>query len=388
MSPSTARFNVLGYSQRVRTIVGMDATVGERVRVALKRAASTTQRQLASDVGMTPDALSRSLNGERRFSASELALIGRALGVSVDWLITGERNPFEPKLSARHAFDHSACEHVDHSWARALDAVSGPVVAYEQVGYSGHGSPEGFARLSAVDAARQARVRLEEAADGSFLQDLPAAVEAAFGVHVFVLPDHTDDAYAGETHGQPFIVVGRGGDWYRKNLGLAHELGHVLHGDLAYPEEKGHAGQEERWANAFAAELLEPAGEMRIIDWPSLSRQEIAGHLLSLGVSSYALRIRLASLGLPASPLLDESTEQLIKGKSPFVVAARRRTYLVPRFPQDLVSAHQAGVENGDLLPQTLAWMLGVEPEDIATPYSGSDSVDTVDEIRDGLDLA
>lgn len=368
--------------------MGMDTTVGERVRAALERAAGTTQRQLASDVGMTPDAFSRSLKGERRFSASELALIGRALGVSVDWLITGERGRFEPKLSARHAFDHGTRVHVDHDWATALNAVSGPVVAYEQVDYAGNGAPEGFAQLSAFDAARKARVRLEAAADGSFVQDLPSAVEAAFGVHVFVLPDHTDDAYAGETQGQPFIVVGRGGDWYRKNFGLAHELGHVLHGDLAYPEEKSHVGQEERWANAFAAELLEPAAEMRIIDWPSLSQQEIMGHLLSLGVSSHALRIRLASLSLPASPLLEQSTEQMLKEKPPLVVAARRRTYLVPRFPQELVSAHQRGVERGELLPQTLAWMLGVEPEDIVTPFDDSASVATVDDIMNDLDLA
>jgi len=53
-------------------------TIGSRVRSAMQ-GAGMQQKQLAERVGMTPDALSRALNGQRGFAALELADIASVL---------------------------------------------------------------------------------------------------------------------------------------------------------------------------------------------------------------------------------------------------------------------------------------------------------------------
>ncbi len=67
-----------------------------------------TGADLASRVGLSPSQMSRSLSGGRRFSTVELAQVADELGVSLYWLVTGEPDPMEVKIAARHAFDSAA----------------------------------------------------------------------------------------------------------------------------------------------------------------------------------------------------------------------------------------------------------------------------------------
>src|SRR5690625_6117410 len=53
-------------------------TISGRVRTAM-RSVAIQQKQLAERVGMTPDALSRALSGQRGFAAVELAAIAAEL---------------------------------------------------------------------------------------------------------------------------------------------------------------------------------------------------------------------------------------------------------------------------------------------------------------------
>lgn len=78
--------------------------IGMRVRQALT-AKGISQKRLAQEVGMTADALSRAINGQRGFGAVELADIAANLGAEVHFLITGERDPYGLVVSARHDYD-------------------------------------------------------------------------------------------------------------------------------------------------------------------------------------------------------------------------------------------------------------------------------------------
>lgn len=66
----------------------MTAELRQRVREIL-RDYSGSQRAFASEIGLDPTKLSKSLTGTRRFTAAELTLIAEIGGVTVNWLING-----------------------------------------------------------------------------------------------------------------------------------------------------------------------------------------------------------------------------------------------------------------------------------------------------------
>jgi hypothetical protein len=76
-----------------------EVSIVDRVRIVLGQSAES-QTSSASAIGMTEDKLSKSLNGVRRFTSLELALIAEVGGVTVDWLLTG-KTPARPLVAAR-----------------------------------------------------------------------------------------------------------------------------------------------------------------------------------------------------------------------------------------------------------------------------------------------
>lgn len=61
----------------------VDAWLGEAIRQYLKEN-RYTQLSISKETGITPDELSASLNGKRRFTFTEYSLICGALGVNTD----------------------------------------------------------------------------------------------------------------------------------------------------------------------------------------------------------------------------------------------------------------------------------------------------------------
>ena len=86
-------------------------TIGARVKETL-RGRGLSQAELARSIDLGESALSKSLNGTRAFSAVELAEVADRIGVSMHWLVTGEPDPYELRLVARHDYDHSCRETV------------------------------------------------------------------------------------------------------------------------------------------------------------------------------------------------------------------------------------------------------------------------------------
>ena len=81
-------------------------TIGTRVKEKLSES-GLAQKELADQVGMTADALSRAINGQRGFAALELANIADCLDADIHYLITGEPDPDRLVLAARHTYNSS-----------------------------------------------------------------------------------------------------------------------------------------------------------------------------------------------------------------------------------------------------------------------------------------
>ena len=82
----------------------MDDSIARRTQECITKS-GLTQSDVASTIGLTPSQLSKSLGGTRQFSAVELAELATLLNVSMYWLVTGETDPMEYALAARHEFN-------------------------------------------------------------------------------------------------------------------------------------------------------------------------------------------------------------------------------------------------------------------------------------------
>lgn len=116
----------------------MDAMVELGQRVRSRMPAGMSQNRLAERVGMTPDALSRALNGRRGLSLTEVTSIAEVLGADTHWLITGADDPFAVSVAARHSWDARSRVRVNNG--RADDqVVLDQVVALYRAAYPPHG---------------------------------------------------------------------------------------------------------------------------------------------------------------------------------------------------------------------------------------------------------
>lgn len=332
-----------------------------RVKDAMRSSPRTlNQSAVAREIGMSTDALSRSLNGQRNFSAGELGLLAKALQVSLEWLITGDPRS-EP--------------HVDMSvdaitWRRdqVAETVAFPAGAYREVGLTTGTIPLLESGTTPAAAARLVAKRLDASLDHPFVHDLPAAIEECYGIGVFVASEGPDfDARSMRTSELTYIVVRGTGAWYQANLVLARELGNLLTGRALSMGPQSQ--RSDTWANEFALALLMPAGRLQDIDWNKQTPHELANFLWESGVSAKALAQRLDGLGIPKGPALihaDEGTLQLLVWQDPDCLShARARAYRSPRIPFDLFSAHLKGMREGHVDGTSLAWMLDTPLEEL-----------------------
>lgn len=338
-------------------IGGMDE-IAERITQRLREMQpEVSQAQLARDVGMDPSALSRALNGKRGLAGSEVAALAARLRVSTDWLLLGEE-PFPVLVAARHHFNDGA--YSSQSSDAADGAVDSIVAAYEQAGDLPAWSSE---REVPTDAAT-VRDLLSGTYGADWSRHFADAIERTFGIDVVRLPLPGRRGLSLKLPDATLIAVPVDGFWGYQNWTIAHELWHVAHAHFT-PLAQGPQDDGEAAANAFAAELLMPAAEMRATDWASLDEARLAAWLWESGVSLEALRVRLSYLGL--GPLdFDGSVTSLLRRhvhrQNVFddPVTWRRASAATRRFPARLIAKHE---ELGKY-PATLAWMLGAESEE------------------------
>lgn len=349
------------------------------VRIATRIDALTppiTRKAFAEIVGLTPDALSRALAGQRGISSLELLRISEALDADMHELVTGQPDPRRVVLAARHDYDRTTYRRSVPTFEEDKETLENIRVAYVQAAL-----PE------------QVLEDLPTSADGmrgllgkAFVRPFIARIESELGVDVVRVPE-LGTAYTAKIAGRAVIMIPAKGNWFRENWDLAHELGHLV----------GLKSEDD--ANAYAADLLLPASLMHSVDWETASHQTAADFLWETGVSTEALRNRLNSLGLGNDrmrALLDCATQALLRRARSWShafgdqITERMDAAAIRRFPLALQEAHERKVEAGQLGPAYLAWMRGVSEVWIADEYEPRNSGPGVDELAAelGLELA
>ncbi|WP_194410046.1 ImmA/IrrE family metallo-endopeptidase [Microbacterium cremeum] len=332
---------------------------------------------------MTPDAFSRAVNGSRGFSAAELAALSEVLNTSMYWLATGERDPAEALVVARHEFDHDTGDrHAD--WNDLRSTVERVSLAYRQ------------AELSSKSINVPADADAVRAALGdAFVRTFAERLSEVYRIDVIRLGGLRNACSATITD-RVVIILNETGNWFHQNWSLAHELGHVAlgHANTPEPTTRGENDTQETSANAFAAELLLPRSVIQHIDWTSASGDLIAAKLWEWGVSSDALRRRLALLRCPTSPAVDQMlgwTTQKILRRFPSwnhdgtdQITARMDAAASRRFPLELQAAHVELISQGRLPKATLAWMLDVDEDEIEIDEPDTPDAD-IDELARAL---
>jgi hypothetical protein len=262
-------------------------------------------------------------------------------------------DPFGVRLAGRHLYDRAT-----HAYVR-LDEPSHLVrlaEAYHEV-YAAPAESAPRATCNSVQARAQLRC--------DFLDDFAAAVESAFDIDVIRL-DGVDGDFAFGTGGRAVIVVGTTPNWFFQNWSIAHELGHILGGELDADAEPSSSRASERAANAFASELLLPSIEVLSRDWLEPAEADVADFVWNSGVSTRALASRLRSLMVETSPgvraMLSTSTSRLVQRgnilrSNPSELSRRAALSASPRFPPDLLDAHRIAVAEGRIPSVTLDWM-------------------------------
>ncbi|RGE21972.1 ImmA/IrrE family metallo-endopeptidase [Leucobacter sp. wl10] len=250
----------------------MTSSVGDRVKGLIRAAQpQLTQAAVAAQVEMTPDTLSRALNGSRGFAASELARVSEVFGISMYWLATGKEDPRRSLLAARHEYDHETGLHKRVDLEKSAEAREAIELVYQQ----------GFPEPAELVPLRVRTPEEMRAALGSgFVIDFADRIERELEIDVLRFEGlHT--ALSLIVAGRRCIALQPSPNWFYQNWSLAHELGHLILGDQTDPEQV--AASTESAANRFAAELLLPETEMRSIEWQTLQAEGLAELLWEWG---------------------------------------------------------------------------------------------------------
>ncbi|MGW2326573.1 helix-turn-helix domain-containing protein [Streptomyces sp. NPDC001700] len=298
----------------------MEATVADRVRTVMD-AASMSQAAFAERVGLTPDKLSKSLKGVRRFTSLDLALIAEAGCTTVDWLLSG-REPLRPSVAARTRSGSGSGSGSGSAPGRAgVEDVTGRfATAYDVLDLLGRspGLPElphvrddlrrfvDQGEALAADTHEHLRAAGVPSVAALATDQLIAAVERCCGVDVAItdIPEAVD-GLAWQTDAFRLVLVEPTKVWTRQRFTLAHELGHILARDARAPIAESHLAPghqkdlTEVRANVFAAHLLMPAQDLTdAVAGDHLTDDAFRDLVVRFKVSPSALSARLGQLGL------------------------------------------------------------------------------------------
>lgn len=329
---------------------------------------------------MTHDALSRAINGQRHFSAVELAKLADLLDVDTRWLITGSEDPFKVRLAARHPWGQSSTEQ-----EASDDAIIARVVETYRTAYANEGLVPSVVGALPTDPT-ELRRRLSAREQGLSVRDLAEQIEDVLGVDIVRDPGLQTD-YSFRIGDHAVVLLKSTIYWFRANWSIAHELGHLA---LGHHVRDRTTTADENPADTFATEFLLPESLIRDVQWQRMTTPELALWLWESGVSTTALRRRLAELHIsPPEQIraaLEESTPKLMRAYIELIKAsAGTHPYSDPiwerenattgrQFPERVVAALTERVETGLADPYILAWVREVPVDELSWPEPDLDS--------------
>lgn len=354
-----------------------DALIG-RVRQVMQ-ASGLNQADFAELIATSPDRLSKSLGGTRKFTTTELALAAQSAGTTVEWLLTGQHKA-APAIAARTAL----------AAAPSHDQISGIVGRFSTASEQLHmisETPRILAPLPdlaktpmfveqadrlAADAVRMVQGR---GRDSTRELDLPALVEEVFSVDVAIvdLPPGLDGC-AWQTETDRLIVLNRTSNWARQRHTLAHELGHILACDaqtLIAEEVPPHSSQTtEKRAGAFAASFLMPTDEVRNMAMDVTDPAHFAVLVNHFRVSPVSMAWRLVNLDLMPSSCVAQwqkvtAESCALNARTPELISRERARSDASRIPPRILNEHLEHFYNGETSARPLAALLEMSSHDI-----------------------
>lgn len=296
------------------------------------------------------------------------------LHTSVEFLLLGEEDEFNPKIGARHQYVPLSGKYVPESWDdvqevldlpktlyRLLD-IDIPESRYEEVGVKDIiDDPE-----TAAPYGIALRNELIESFGEDFLLNLPSIIEEKYGIDVFVINAPVEfSAYSClfPKNGRACIIVSKSDLWYRTIFSIIHELGHVLFGEVDYfddvPTKDSDQTPVEKWLNRFAANVIYPAEEcIRRIDWKNIDEESLVEFLWTNNVSSGSACTHLRKIGLSEEerqPVEDYNTKIKKDGLIPDLekyigkdcVREKKELFFNQRVPQWIFDNHKESYETG-----------------------------------------
>lgn len=346
--------------------------IGDRVKASIPLHVS--QRTLAPEIGMTHDALSRAINGQRHFSAIELATIAERFDVDTHWLVTGEQDPFKVRLAARHPWGNGSAEQEESDDAIIARVVEAYRSAYEEEGRV----PTAVAPLPSDPT--ELRGILTEATKDSGVRSLADQVADVLGVDIVRDPGLQTD-YSFRIGDHAVVLLKSTIYWFRANWSIAHELGHLA---LGHHVKDRTSLADELPADEFAGSFLLPVDLMHSVDWQTMTAEGLALWLWNAGVSTTALARRLRVLNIDASDdvraAVEEKTPKLMRAHVDAIRAQaatwshadpiweRENATTGRQFPEPVVAALTARVEAGQADPYLLAWVREVPVDELTWP--------------------
>ncbi|MFC9687262.1 helix-turn-helix domain-containing protein [Kribbella sp. NPDC056951] len=286
----------------------MEAELGTRIKT-LREALGLRASDLATRVDLDPTALSKIENGRRAVKSVELARIAHALRVSPLALLQPDSLIGRLPVAARQAGSTIA---MGAAYER-LESLSELHVVLADNGFpsSPHlpsvPSVDGMYWLDAAETlSAWARENLQALPDGDDrFAALVETIETTLGLDVVVEAFDGDPLTGAAITDQsfPLLFVNAAHPLPRSLFTLAHELGHVLAGHngstITLDRELSGSTDDERMANAFAADFLMPEAIVRqTIEQQGRQYPTLVQLAYRLGVSFESLIYRLHNLGV------------------------------------------------------------------------------------------
>lgn len=353
----------------------MDTPIISRVRVIMDRSGQS-KSEFATAIATTPDKLSKSLGGIRRFTTTELALVAKLGQTTVEWLLTGKERT-SPAMAARtsslSAPDASTIDRIARRFTEASDQLQvlreAPRVLTPLPPLPSTWSQVAQGEQLARDAREIIGNSGAQLAPG---QDLISVMESVFNVDVAVteMPAGLDGC-AWQTDQQRLVIANKTPRWARQRFTLAHELGHILAGDaqdlISETMHTSSSKQSEMRANAFAACFLVPDHEVTaLIDGP-VTKDIFMGLVNHFKVSPKSMAFRLKNLRKLDDVYVNawgSMTAEACAAASghPEIIAEESNRTDVNRVPPRLVAEHVRLFWEGETSARPLAALLGVDP--------------------------